>query len=171
MNPKTLFPEITKFPFYPEIKFCTQCAIRLNVLKTRQRTVITINTGSFIAHEIFLYCPQHGEIHRSADLQRLVPVKGTYGYDVLVHVGKAMYLRTMNDQAIKKDLKSKAINISESEIRYLGQKFIAYLTICHQQSQLKLRLKMAQNGGYILHIDGTCEGDSPSKIWHPFSSC
>ena len=115
-----------------------------------------MNTGPFIAHETILYCPQHGEIHRSKDLQRLVPFKGTYGYDVLVHVGKALYVRSMNEQAIKKELKLKAINISESEIRYLGQKFIAYLTICHQQSQLKLRLKMALNGGYILHIDGTC---------------
>jgi len=40
----------------------------------------------------------------------------------------------------------KAINISASQIRYLGQKFIAYLTICHNQSQLKLRLKLAQRG-------------------------
>jgi len=120
-----------------------------------------MNTGSFLAHETFLYCPEHGAIHRSEDLKRLVPFKGTYGYDVLVHVGKAMYLRSMNDQAIKKELKLQAINVSESEIRYLGLKFIAYLTICHQQSQLKCRLKMARNGGYILHIDGTCEGDSP----------
>jgi len=120
-----------------------------------------MNTGSFIAHETILYCPQDEEIYRSKDLQRLVPFKGVYGYDVLVHVGKALYLRSMNEKAIKKELKLKAINISESEIRYLGQKFIAYLTICHQQSQLKLKLKMALNGGYILHIDGTCEGDSP----------
>jgi len=161
MSPRTLFSEISKFLFYPEMKLCTKCDIRLNVLKTRERAVITMNTGLFIAHETILYCPQHGEIHRSKDLQRLVPFKGTYGYDVLVHVGKALYLRTMNEQAIKKELKLRAINISESEIRYLGQKFIAYLTICHQQSQLKLRLKMALNGGYILHIDGTCEGDSP----------
>jgi hypothetical protein len=166
MSPRTLFPEISKFLFFPEMKFCTQCDIRLNVLKTRERTVINMNTGLFVAHETILYCPQHGEIHRSEDLQRLVPFKGTYGYDVLVHVGKALYLRTMNEQAIKKELKLRAINISESEIRYLGQKFIAYLTICHQQSQLKLRLKMALNGGYILHIDGTCEGDSP----HLFTS-
>jgi len=32
-----------------------------------------MNTGPFIAHETILYCPQHGEIHRSKDLQRLVP--------------------------------------------------------------------------------------------------
>ena len=42
-----------------------------------------MNTGPFIAHETFLNCPQHGEIHRSEDLQRLVPFKGTYGYDVV----------------------------------------------------------------------------------------
>ncbi len=42
---------------------------------------------------------------------------------LLVHVGKALYFRTMNEQAIKKELQLK-INISESEIRYLGQKFI-----------------------------------------------
>jgi len=161
MSPKTLFPENLKFFFHPEVKFCTQCDISLNVLKTSERNVITMNTGPFIAHETLLYCPHHGETHRSEDLQLLVPFKGTYGYDVLVYVGKAMYLRTMNDQSIKKGLKLKGVKISESEIRYLGQKFIAYLTICHQQSQLKLRLKMALNGGYILHIDGTCEGDSP----------
>ena len=161
MNPKTLFPEISEFKFYPEIKFCTQCGIKLNVLKTRKRTVITMSTGLFIAHETYLYCPQHGKTHRSEDLQRLVPFKGTYGYDVLVNVGESLYLRSMSEQAIKKEQKLMAINISASEIRYLGQKFIAYLTICHQQSQLKLRLKMAQSGGYILHIDGTCEGDSP----------
>jgi len=161
MSPKTLFPENLKFFFYPEVKFCTQCDISLNVLKTSERNVITMNTGPFIAHETLLHCPHHGETHRSEDLQLLVPFKGTYGYDVLVYVGKAMYLRTMNDQSIKKGLKLRGVKISESEIRYLGQKFIAYLTICHQQSQLKLRLKMALNGGYILHIDGTCEGDSP----------
>jgi len=127
MSIRTLFPEISKFLFNPEIKLCTQCGRRLNVLKTRERTVITINAGPFIAHETILYCPQHGQIHRSKDLQRLVPYKGTYGYDVLVYVGQALYLRAINEQAIKKELKSKAINISESEIRYLGQKFIAYL--------------------------------------------
>lgn len=120
-----------------------------------------MNIGTLIAHETYLVCPLDGRVYRSNDLQRLVPRKGTYGYDVLVHVGKSLYCYSMNEQTIKKELKAQAINISVSEIRYLGQKFIAYLAICHLQSQLKLRLKMVRNGGYILHIDGTCEGDSP----------
>ncbi len=147
--------------FYPDVRFCTQCGMRLHVLKTRKRTVITLSTGLFIAHETYLVCPNHGEVHRSEDLQRLVPYKCKYGFDMLVHVGRSLMLHSMSEQVIKKELQLKAIKISESGIRYLGQKFIAYLTICHHQSQLKLRLKMARNGGYILHIDGTCEGDSP----------
>ena len=161
MNPKTLFPDILELSFVPEIEFCNQCGSKLNVLKTKKRTIVTMSTGSCVCHETYLYCSEHAEIHRSQDLQRLVPFKCTYGYDVLVHVGKSMYLRCMSEQAIKKELELMAINISSSEIRYLGEKFIAYLTICHHQSQLKLRLKMDQGGGYILHIDGTCEGDSP----------
>ncbi len=162
MHSNTLFPEILKLSFYPEMEFCARCGLRLHVLKTGKRTVVTLHTGTFIAHETYLVCPHDGQVHRCEDLQRLVPYKGTYGYDVLVDVGKSLYLRAMSDQAIKKEFQMKAINISESEIRYLGQKFIAYLDICHRQSQLKLRLKMARNGGYILHIDGTCEGDSPN---------
>lgn len=164
MNPKTLFPEVPELSFVPEIEFCTQCNSKLNVLKTKKRTIVTMSTGSCNCHETYLYCPEHLEIHRSQDLQRLVPFKCTYGYDVIVYVGKSMYLRCMSEQAIKKELELMAINISSSEIRYLGEKFIAYLTICHQQSQLKLRLKMAQGGGYILHIDGTSEGDSPHLL-------
>ena len=120
-----------------------------------------MNIGAFIAREIHLHCPLQRQISRSEDLRRLVPFKATYGYDVLVHVAKSLYLRGISEQAIAKELKSIAVDISASEIRYLGQKFIAYLSICHSQSQLKIRLKMARKGGYILHIDGTCEGDSP----------
>jgi|GEM_PF-4174072 len=117
MNPGSLFSEVPKLLFYSEVRFCTQCGRRLHVLKTRKRTVITLNTGPFIAHETIFVCPDDGEIHRCKDLQRLVPHKGTYGYDVLVHVGKSLMLRSMNEQAIKKELQLKAIDISVSEIR------------------------------------------------------
>ena len=161
MNPKALFDDVPKLRFRPEVTCCTQCSKQLHVLKTGKRTVVTLGTGAFIAHETFLVCPDDGEVHRSEDLQRLVPYKGTYGYDILVYVGKALMLRSMNAQAIKKELQSKGIDISVGEIRFLGQKFIALLDLCHRQNLLKLRLKLAKNGGYILHIDGTCEGDSP----------
>jgi hypothetical protein len=147
MNPKVLFETAAKLRFYPEVTCCTQCGRHLHVLKTGKRTVVTLGTGPFIAHETWLFCPDDGEVHRSSDLQRLVPYKGTYGYDILVYVGKSLMLRSMNEQAIKKELQLKGIDISISEIRFLGQKFVAYLEICHRQSLLKLRLKLAKKGG------------------------
>jgi hypothetical protein len=61
-----------------------------------------------------------------------------------------LYLRSLNEKALVAELKSAAVDISESEIRYLGQKFVAYLGVCHGQSQLKIRLAMARKGGFFI---------------------
>jgi hypothetical protein len=47
-------------------------------------------------------------------------------------------------------------------VAYLAQKFIIYLSILYYQAGLKL--KMHNNGGYILHVDGTSEGVGPHLI-------
>ena len=57
---------------------------------------------------------------------------------------------------------AKNVFISEREISYLGRKFIIYLALAHRQSQPILRKFLSGRGGYILHVDGTCEGDSPN---------
>ena len=36
-----------------------------------------------------------------------------------------------------------------------------YLALAHRQSSEKIKSLMKQRGGYILHLDATCEGDSP----------
>ncbi len=43
---------------------------------------------------------------------------------------------------------------------YVTQKFAIYLSTLHHESGLKLEMQIQQNGGYILHIDGTSEGAS-----------
>jgi|SaaInl8_200m_RNA_FD_contig_91_103876_length_2351_multi_3_in_0_out_0_2 hypothetical protein len=60
------------------------------------------------------------------------------------------------------DLAAKNVFISEREISYLGRKFIIYLALAHRQSQPILQKFLSGRGGYILHVDGTCEGDSPN---------
>ncbi len=61
-------------------------------------------------------------------------------------------------------LESRNIHVSSSEVAYLAQKFIIYLSILHQQAGEMLKMQILQNGGYILHIDGTNEGGSPHLI-------
>ncbi len=53
------------------------------------------------------------------------------------------------------------IPISVSEIGFLGKRFIVYLLLAHKECQEELKQIMQSKGGYILHMDGTCEGDSP----------
>ena len=43
----------------------------------------------------------------------------------------------------------------------MGKKFVVYLALAHAESREKLVQSMKKRGGYILHVDGTCEGDSP----------
>jgi hypothetical protein len=80
---------------------------------------------------------------------------------VFVHVGKALFLSGRNVQDIMAALREKNISISDREVEYLGKKFVVYLAVAHQESQERLRDVMRSRGGYILHLDGTCEGDSP----------
>jgi hypothetical protein len=49
------------------------------------------------------------------------------------------------------------IELGRSTVSYLARKFVAYVQLVHQESILALRGAMDARGGYILHIDGTCE--------------
>jgi len=119
-----------------------------------------MDIGPFRAKETVLYNSQ-GAVYHSRQLRSLVPYRCTYGYDILVSVGCALFVNCRTEQQIIEDLNRKNVLISPREIGYLGRKFIVYLAIAHQQSRQRLKKVMELRGGYILHVDGTCEGDSP----------
>lgn len=80
---------------------------------------------------------------------------------MIVYVGKALFLRYRNETEIQTALNDKNIPISIREIGYLGKKFIVYLALAHGEGREGIKEHMHSHGGYILHLDGTCEGDSP----------
>jgi len=90
-----------------------------------------------------------------------VPTGSKFGYDVLVFIGKAAFLRCRSDTDIIGDLAARNIRICPSEIAYLQKRFIVYLATAHKQSAVQIREVIKARGGYILHLDGTCEGNSP----------
>jgi hypothetical protein len=132
-------------------------------LKTHRRKVATLSIGHFIAHETQLFCPHcpGRPVFLATELHQLVSRGARYGYDVMVHAGEALFLRCRNGREIQCELAEKNIDISLREIDHLGRRFIVYLALAHEQSQAKLKQFMDSRGGYILHLDGTCEGDSP----------
>jgi hypothetical protein len=83
------------------------------------------------------------------------------GFNVLVAVGLALFVEGKNEKQIQTELKSCNIPISIRQIGYLAKKFIVYLALAHRESRSKIQELLSLRGGYILHLDGTCEGDSP----------
>jgi len=131
------------------------------VQKTWEKTVVTMDIGAFRAKETVFQCPNDKAVFGSPQLRALVPVKGTYGFDVIVEVGMSVFVHSRNETEIMNELAARNIFISEREIGYMGRKFVIYLALAHRESRQQLVCSMANRGGYILHIDGTCEGDSP----------
>jgi len=124
--------------------------------------VVTLDIGSFRAKETVLFCPQDQTTYHSKHLSSLVPDGGTFGFDIIVEVGLALFVRCRNNLEIMQELAMQNICISEREISYLGRKFIIYLALAHRESKLYLQDLLTKKGGYILHVDGTCEGESPN---------
>ena len=119
-----------------------------------------MDIGPFDAKETILESGD-GSVYHSRQLRALTPYRATFGYDVLVHVGLGLFKHCRSEQAIIEDLARNNVVISQREIGFLGKKFIAYLAIAHEQSRHRLKQVMASRGGYVLHLDGTCEKDSP----------
>lgn len=157
-----LFSKKPTIHFYPEIHECSTCSSMLHTQKTRMKTVVTMEIGAFHAKETVLFCPYDHKTFFSELLRSLVPEGGTFGFDVIVEVGLALFVHCRNNQETMKELAAKNVFPSEREISYLGRKFIVYLALAHKESQPGLKNLIARRGGYILHIDGTCEGDSPN---------
>ena len=146
-------------PFGSDVSTC--CGYPLRVKKTRPKTVATLAIGEFVAKETIYVCPQCQTLYLSDELRRMVPTGSKFGYDVLVFVGKAAFLRCRSDTDIIGELAARNIRICPSEIAYLQKRFIVYLATAHQQSAVYIKETIKARGGYILHLDGTCEGDSP----------
>ena len=156
-----LFPQKPTIHFCPEHDICPTCDVDLRVRKTDAKTVVTLAIGAFLSKETILECPHCQTAFRSEELRALVPEQCTFGFDIIDYVGRAMFIRCRNEQEIVNELSARNIAVSDREVTHLGKKFITYLAIAHQESHELLRNAMTLQGGYILHVDGTCEGDSP----------
>jgi hypothetical protein len=158
-SPAFLFAEPPTVYFGPEQKDC--CSKPLKVLKTKRRNVVTLHIGRFNAAETIGMCNGCRRTYGSQELARLVPPGCNFGYDILVYVGQALFLRHRRSQEISHELAAQNVCISPSEVEYLAKKFIVYLAIAHRQAAPAIKRAMRANGGYILHLDATCDGKEP----------
>ena len=134
------------------------------MLKTKSRSVATLAIGEFLAREFRYRCRRCGREVGSKKLRALVPTGCTFGYDVLVRVGEAFFLESRNNGQIVDELRERNVKLSRSEVSYLARKFVIHLALLHKRMRKETKGFLGMNGGYILHLDGTCEGESPHLI-------
>jgi hypothetical protein len=155
-----LFAQRPRLHFSPATTVCP-CGGDTRVLKTQKKTLATLAIGQFEAMETQRRCSGCGDIYRSEELRSLTPHRGQFGFDVIETIGRALFVQCRNALTVQADLAARNIAISTSEISFLGKRFIVYLALAHRECHAELKQHMASKGGYILHMDGTCEGDSP----------
>jgi len=80
---------------------------------------------------------------------------------VMIFAGQALFLRHRTAEETVEELRQGNVRISASEVAYLAKKFVVYLALAHRQCAPRLNALLRGNGGYILHLDGTCEGGGP----------
>ena len=157
----SLFTKPPLVAFRPSITQCSDCGRDLNVQKTRTRSISTLHVGRFRAREVFLTCKSCGHTERSAELCALVPPGANFGYDVMVYAGKALFLRHRNEEEVVAELAQQNVQISPREVSLLGMRFVVHLALAHQRRAPDITEDMQTRGGYICHLDATCEGGDP----------
>jgi len=161
MSTPRLFAKPPSVDFRTSMTHCSGCGCDLKVLKTRRRSVSTLHVGRFRAREVFMTCKPCARTYRSEELCTLVSPGANFGYDVMDYAGKALFLRYRNEEEVVAELAHRNVRISPREVSLLGMKFVTYLAIAHKRCAPGITADMQSRGGYICHLDATCEGGNP----------
>ena len=144
--------------------FCPQCHTKLKVRYTDTRKIYLLDIGECKAHRSFMFCPDCNRVFADEEFDKSVPPHANTGYDVMVLTGRLIFGRHCTIQEALQELKKRNVHLSHSQVAYLAQRFIIYLSILHHQSGSMLKSYIKGKGGYILHVDGTCDGASPHLV-------
>lgn len=160
LSTKALFPNKVNLFFSVSSRNCL-CGNQLQPFKTKMRKIATLLLGECNAYISQLHCKKCKKIFNPEELTSIISNNSHFSFDIIVYIGTELFIKHRNDDEIQKSLQEKNISISLREISYLGKKFIVYLALAHRACRDKIKNHIKTNGGYILHLDGTCEGDSP----------
>ena len=131
------------------------------MLKTRTRKVITLPIGQWIARATIWWDPTAEQVYPSAHLRRLVAPGCNYGYDILVYVGRALFVEAQPVRQIIAQLAQRHVHLGASTVTELGRRFVGLLALAHRRCAGRLQRAMSLQGGYILHLEATYEDKSP----------
>ena len=145
-----------------EQNVCPHCGGKLLVKWTACVSSISLCYGkpSLVLH--IKGCSNCNQSYYPEEYMSTFPKSGHYSYDCITEIG-LLRLENYQDQQIAEIINEKySISIPLSTISHLSNKFIDYFAASHYKIYAKIVQDfITAKGGYILHIDGTCEAGTP----------
>jgi len=167
-TPKTLYH--TTPTIYPcELIICPRCQKPLvdlpyiNGRKTIQTMTEMLTIAYRPKHCTNPECSEH-TAWPAATWQHLAPKGGTYGYDVIAQLGWERQKGRTRFAEVLTRLTS-AVQISESQVRYLYHFHYLPLLACHERQHLADLATWAQTTGLILGLDGLMPEGGEPQLW------
>ena len=141
-----------------------ECRGPMGVQKTEPRTGRTLAHGVFKARATVHACtagcrwPSGAVVTRHAACLREALLPGSnVGYDVMVFVGLARFMRRRQREEIQALLGEQGIDVSTGEVSKLCREFVRYLGRLHRSHTMELKAVLESDGGWPLHVDATGE--------------
>jgi hypothetical protein len=148
-----------------EVTVCAICGAKMTVSKTVRRGITSLQLGFMEVMEQHRSCPngcldpETGKVvqSRSRLLASLVKPGCNFAYDVECHIGIQVFIHKRQVTEVLDELRSNGIHISDSEAQVLSHRFLVDLEKLHFAKSELIYNHLKSHGGYILHIDNTCE--------------
>jgi hypothetical protein len=163
----------TSYPLYCDYNMlekaekttCEFCGSKLVSSKTSLRHIQSIELGFITLREQHRWCPngcidpKTGKKYhtRGDNLSTFVKPGCNYAYDFECYIGRQIFLGIKQVKEVHADLQSLGYNISESEVIVLRNRFLQHVEDIHLANAPLLLEYIEAQGGYVAHIDATCE--------------
>ena len=137
---------------------CEICGGPLRCQRSSRRYPLGVMLGEPQVRYVEKKCVLCGKVHRDETYDQLVPRQGNYAFDLIVEVGLARFRQHRQNGEIQAELDSRyGLRPPSSTINELAHTFLDCLGATHQARIPQLRKRLEEDGGYVLHVDGTCE--------------
>lgn len=164
------FPEARSVYYQPEIRECPHCGTRLRYahavwrkhLVTLSEVVYAVNLGYKCPNPA---CPKPDVVYRSAVAESLCLKHLSYGMDVLAEVGYLRFQQHSTRAEIHGALRERKVLISERQVQYLYEAYLALLKCSAPEKLAERRPQMLANGGMVLSLDGVQPEKGNETLW------
>ncbi len=137
---------------------CPNCGHDLRRVRTSVHQPVGLMLGRPRVRCVQKGCGRCGWSDPFDGYRQLVPAGGNYAFDVMVEVGLARFRGLQQDAEIRDRLQQHwGLTLPLSAIGLLSDSFLDGLAAAHRAHLPALRRQLEQDGGFAMHLDGTCE--------------